>query len=289
MNKTFLLSFLCSVILFIFVNCHTLEIIDEDKCAGQTPTNVGEIWYSSYLFGNFEKVDLIPDSRDNRWCCNNSISKVKLEKSAYNVLFETLIGIPTLFIASPLIVNYRASEIYCECAKCRNPNHRHSANTSTNYRLKAPTNMDMYPSRSMGTTSSLPYTPIETKSQPTPITQLPQAPDNVENDKVYFGYDSYKLSFEAMRTIDKFILDLQAQPQSIALIKGYADQTGTVEYNDKLARKRADAVKEYIVSRGISPDRVGTSVLGSREPLVFGSSEYARKENRVVIISINGR
>ena len=208
-----------------------------------------------------------------------------MEKSASIVLFETLIGIVTLFIASPVIASFRSSEIYCECAKCQNPNHNHAG--ASNYKIKPPNNINLYPSRGL---KELPYTPIETTRsiQPPPPVQQ----QNIQNDfgnKVYFDFDSSNLTFESMRVIDRYVDILQNNPQSIAIVKGYADQTGSVEYNDKLAAKRANSVKNYMMNRGVRSERISSSVIGSRSPIVYGKDETALRENRVVIINIDGK
>jgi OOP family OmpA-OmpF porin len=51
-------------------------------------------------------------------------------------------------------------------------------------------------------------------------------------------------------------------------VVGHTDPTGSAPYNEKLSRKRADAVKRYLVSRGVDPKRIVTEGMGSAKPLV---------------------
>ena len=79
--------------------------------------------------------------------------------------------------------------------------------------------------------------------------------------------------------LDKLVAYMQAHPDSKAVLTGYADkQTGSASWNMKLSKKRAEAVKKYLVDKGIAADRLEVQAKGDTEQ-PFGSA----KENRVTI------
>jgi outer membrane protein OmpA-like peptidoglycan-associated protein len=69
-------------------------------------------------------------------------------------------------------------------------------------------------------------------------------------------------------------------------IFGHTDDVGSVEYNKKLSGQRAEAVKEYLVEAGISPEVLTTSGLGKSSPLVEGTDPKSRQRNRRVELAI---
>lgn len=69
------------------------------------------------------------------------------------------------------------------------------------------------------------------------------------NTTVYFAFDSSALSAEAVSALDSQIAWLKKNPKVNVVIQGYCDKRGTAEYNLALGERRADAVKQYLVSR----------------------------------------
>lgn len=91
----------------------------------------------------------------------------------------------------------------------------------------------------------------------------------------YFGFDKYDLSDEAKAILDK-ISSLMLQEQSLALeITGYADYVGTDAYNLKLSKNRANACKQYLLSKGIDENRLSAD--GKGKCCVSGNPEKDRK------------
>jgi outer membrane protein OmpA-like peptidoglycan-associated protein len=76
-------------------------------------------------------------------------------------------------------------------------------------------------------------------------------------------------------------------PNRTALIEGYTDSMGSDEYNRDLSQRRADSVKNYLVSRGISSDRLNTSGRGENSPVADNDSAAGRQQNRRVEVIIN--
>ena len=99
-------------------------------------------------------------------------------------------------------------------------------------------------------------------------------------DTVHFAYDSYDVEES-----DKSLLQRQASwlaqyPSVRVTIEGHADERGTREYNLALGARRANAVKEYLVSIGVSSARVDTISYGKERPICSSSDEGCWAQNR---------
>jgi outer membrane protein OmpA-like peptidoglycan-associated protein len=89
----------------------------------------------------------------------------------------------------------------------------------------------------------------------------------LKNVKVYFDFDQSELRDDAIDALSKAVFTLERNPQADLLITGNADTRGTEQYNQKLGERRAAAVKEYIVSRGISESRIRILSRGKMDAL----------------------
>ena len=97
---------------------------------------------------------------------------------------------------------------------------------------------------------------------------------------VFFQLDSAELD-EAGRTVAAANAELMKQyPTWVVTIEGHCDERGTAEYNLALGERRATAVKTYLVSLGIPPDRVRTVSYGKEFPFDPGETEEAYAKNR---------
>jgi peptidoglycan-associated lipoprotein len=103
---------------------------------------------------------------------------------------------------------------------------------------------------------------------------------NVSLDDVYFGYDQYTLTQEAMNILAKNVETLKSNPKVVVQIEGHADERGTVEYNLALGQKRASAVRSYLIAAGINSARIFTISYGKEKPLDPGHNEEAWAKNR---------
>lgn len=106
---------------------------------------------------------------------------------------------------------------------------------------------------------------------------------------VYFDFDSYELSSSAQNVLDKKIVkQLKNSPSAKVKINGHCDERGTAEYNIVLGKKRANAVRDYLVDNGISSNRIKTYSYGESKPADKGHNEEAwAKNRRAVSISIS--
>lgn len=99
-------------------------------------------------------------------------------------------------------------------------------------------------------------------------------------DRIFFGYDQYDLSGEARTILDRQAQWLNQYPNTRVTIEGHADERGTREYNLALGERRANAVKNYLVSAGVSASRLNTISYGKEQPAVVGSDAQSWAQNR---------
>ncbi len=97
---------------------------------------------------------------------------------------------------------------------------------------------------------------------------------------IYFEFDRYSLSPNARKTLKANAEWLRDNPSEAVLIEGHADQRGTNEYNLALAAKRAETVRSYLVTLGISTDRLMTISYGEELPVCRDSAEECWLKNR---------
>ena len=102
-------------------------------------------------------------------------------------------------------------------------------------------------------------------------------------DRVFFAYDSSSLSNNAVEALQTQVKWLKKNDKVDVIVQGYCDERGTREYNLALGERRANAVKQYLISQGISANRISTISYGKERPAVLGSNEAAWAQNRRAI------
>ena len=104
---------------------------------------------------------------------------------------------------------------------------------------------------------------------------------------VLFDINQSELRSGAEHTIDKLAAFLAEYPTRNALIEGFTDSTGTVEYNQGLSERRADAVRNALVARGIDSSRLKTRGYGVDFPVASNETAAGRQRNRRVEVIIS--
>jgi len=99
-------------------------------------------------------------------------------------------------------------------------------------------------------------------------------------DRVLFAVDQSTLSFEAQQVLDGQAQWLLSNGDYSALIEGHADEQGTREYNLALGARRASAVQNYLISKGVAPGRLRTISYGKERPIEICSDELCYQQNR---------
>jgi len=103
---------------------------------------------------------------------------------------------------------------------------------------------------------------------------------------VLFAPGKADIGAGAQRSIDKLAEFLKAYPKRNVLIEGHTDNLGDEAFNVKLSQQRADAVRDLLVARGISPQRIQTKGYGPRFPVVDNDSAAGRQQNRRVEVLV---
>jgi len=106
-------------------------------------------------------------------------------------------------------------------------------------------------------------------------------------DRVFFETDSSELTPQARATLDKQSQWLNNYNHYAFTIEGHADERGTREYNIALGARRAQTVREYLVSRGISAQRMHTISYGKERPVAVCNDISCWSQNRRAVTVLN--
>jgi peptidoglycan-associated lipoprotein len=99
-------------------------------------------------------------------------------------------------------------------------------------------------------------------------------------DRVFFDTDSSELSDQARATLDKQAQWLTNYNRYAFTIEGHADERGTREYNIALGARRAETVRQYLVSRGVAAQRMRTISYGKERPVALCNDISCWSQNR---------
>lgn len=103
---------------------------------------------------------------------------------------------------------------------------------------------------------------------------------------VLFDFNRATLRPEAQRELTSVVREMQDNPQLAAEVIGHTDAVGTDTYNLGLSRRRADAVRSYLVSQGIAANRIQTRGLGESQPVAPNDTAEGRARNRRVEVTL---
>jgi len=101
-----------------------------------------------------------------------------------------------------------------------------------------------------------------------------------KSDTVHFDYDSSSVKGQEKSKVSAVADYLKANSMDAVEIEGHCDERGTEEYNRSLGERHALALREALVSLGVSPDRIDTISFGKDRPADPGHGESAWKQNR---------
>ena len=142
-------------------------------------------------------------------------------------------------------------------------------------------------------TAPPPAPPPPQQSAPAPVTSsiLPGSAEDFRvnvGDTVHFAFDQYNVEDSDKAILTRQAAWLQKYPSVRVTIEGHADERGTREYNLALGARRANAVKEFLVSQGVSTARVETVSYGKERPICTQSDESCWQQNRRGVTAITG-
>jgi peptidoglycan-associated lipoprotein len=118
---------------------------------------------------------------------------------------------------------------------------------------------------------------------PMPITNDLVTAETDVGSMVFFDFDQSALSADATATLDKQAAWILRYHTPSITIEGHADERGTREYNLALGMRRANAVRNYLIAKGVNPEELRVISYGAERPLELGSTEEAWAKNRRVV------
>ncbi|MDM0012838.1 OmpA family protein [Variovorax sp. J22P168] len=137
----------------------------------------------------------------------------------------------------------------------------------------------------------VPAAPVAAAPAPAPV---PPAPPAVAASKVtfaadtFFDFDKSVLKPEGRAKLDDLVSKIKDLNLEVIIAVGHTDWIGTVAYNQKLSVRRAEAVKAYLVSKGIEKNRIYTEGKGKSQPIADNRTAEGRAKNRRVEIEVVG-
>jgi OOP family OmpA-OmpF porin len=129
---------------------------------------------------------------------------------------------------------------------------------------------------------------------PAPAPAAPPAPPAVAASKVtfaadaFFDFDKAVLKPEGRAKLDDLVSKIRDVNLEVIIAVGHTDSIGTDAYNQRLSVRRAEAVKAYLVSKGIERNRVYTEGKGEKQPVADNRTREGRAKNRRVEIEVVG-
>ena len=104
----------------------------------------------------------------------------------------------------------------------------------------------------------------------------------------FFDFDKAALKKEGKAKLDDLVGKVKGINLEVIIAVGHTDSIGTDAYNQKLSVRRAEAVKAYLVSKGIEKNRVYTEGKGEKQPVADNKTKEGRAKNRRVEIEVVG-
>ena len=123
---------------------------------------------------------------------------------------------------------------------------------------------------------------------PKPAPQPPAATKVTYAADAFFDFDKSVLKPEGKAKLDDLVGKVKGINLEVIIAVGHTDAIGTVQYNQRLSVRRAEAVKAYLVSKGIEKNRVYTEGKGKSQPVADNKTAEGRAKNRRVEIEVVG-
>ena len=116
----------------------------------------------------------------------------------------------------------------------------------------------------------------------------PTATKVVLNADTFFDFDKDTLKPEGRQVLDQVAAQVETLNLETLIAVGHTDSIGSEQYNQGLSERRANSVKNYLVSKGIAADRIYTEGKGETSPIADNATREGRAQNRRVEIEIVG-
>lgn len=153
---------------------------------------------------------------------------------------------------------------------------------------------DCNPAKAAPAKPAEPAKPAAPSAPAAPSTPAPKpAPASVKQSVVIqadalFDFDKSVLRPDGKKSIDDAMAKLQGVDVEMVIATGHTDSVGTDAYNQKLSERRAAAVKDYLVSKGMAAAKITTIGKGESQPVATNKTAEGRQKNRRVDIEFKG-
>ncbi len=130
--------------------------------------------------------------------------------------------------------------------------------------------------------------PAAPKAAPAPAAQKPAAAKVTYAADTFFDFDKSVVKPAGKAKLDDLIAKVKGINLEVIIAVGHTDSVGSDAYNQKLSVRRAEAVKAYLVSKGIEKNRIYTEGKGEKQPVADNKTKEGRAKNRRVEIEVVG-
>jgi len=125
-------------------------------------------------------------------------------------------------------------------------------------------------------------------AKPAPPPQPPAATKVTYAADTFFDFDKSVLKNDGKAKLDDLVQKVKAINLEVIIAVGHTDSIGTDAYNQKLSVRRAEAVKAYLISKGIDKNRIYTEGKGESQPVADNRTKEGRAKNRRVEVEVVG-
>ncbi|MGR6807573.1 outer membrane protein OmpA [Sphaerotilus natans] len=126
------------------------------------------------------------------------------------------------------------------------------------------------------------------KPAPVPVPAAPVSEKVTFAADAFFDFDKAVLKKDAGAKLDDLVSKVKGVNLEVIIAVGHTDSRGSDAYNQKLSLRRAEAVKKYLVGKGIEANRVYTEGKGEKQPVADNKTDEGRAKNRRVEIEVVG-
>jgi OOP family OmpA-OmpF porin len=126
----------------------------------------------------------------------------------------------------------------------------------------------------------VPPPPPAAAAPPPPPPPPPKGTKIATVGEAHFDFDKAELKPSARDVLDEAVKTMQDNPTLRVVVEGHADSIGSEAYNQRLSERRAEAVKRFLVQRGVESSRIETRGFGETKPIASNDTKAGRAENR---------